>query len=77
MGTESVGAISTSEIINSELGAMEIFGFVQPLFKVSGRVAIERIMVEICQSNPVEKWVQAVSLSSNLALVARFWNSLM
>ena len=33
MRTESVGAISTSEIINSEFVTMENFGFVQPFFK--------------------------------------------
>ena len=37
---------------------------------------MDKIMVEICLSRPVEKRVTAVSLSSNCALVARFSNSL-
>ena len=38
---------------------------------------MDRIMVEICRSSPVENWVTAVNLSSNWALVARFSKSLM
>ena len=33
---------------------------------------MDRIMVEICRSSPMENWVTAMSLSSNCALVARF-----
>ena len=36
LGMESVGATSTSEVINSELVTMENFGFVQPFFKSVG-----------------------------------------
>lgn len=44
--------------------------------RVSGGEVMNKIMVEICLLRPMEKWVMAVSLSSNCTLVARFLNSL-
>ena len=54
----------------------KVFAFAIHPSRESGGSCMDKIMVEICQSSPMENWVTAVSLSLNCAFVARFSKSL-
>ena len=54
----------------------KVFAFAIHPSRESGGSCMDKIMVEICRSSPMENWVTAVSLSSNCAFMARFSKSL-